>query len=89
MTLKYFADQAVFKQKIKILSAKDFTVKGTLNYMTCNDHECLAPTDVDFEFSVKGNPAAEKAQATGNRQQATGNGQQATGNRQQAAVPTI
>lgn len=58
MVLKFFADKVVFKQKIKILSAKDFEVKGVLNFMCCDDKQCLAPTDVDFTFAMKGNPGA-------------------------------
>ncbi len=37
MTVKYFNTQAVFKQKINILSTKDFVVKGNFEYMVCND----------------------------------------------------
>lgn len=58
MILKFFADKVVFKQKIKVLSQKDFVIKGVLNFMCCDDKQCLPPNDVDFEFSVKGNPAA-------------------------------
>lgn len=58
MILKFFADKAVFKQKIKVLSQKDFMVKGVLNFMCCDDKQCLPPSDVEFEFNLKGNPAA-------------------------------
>ncbi len=58
MVLKFFADKVIFKQKIKILTQKDFDVTGVLNFMCCDDKQCLAPTDVDFKFSVKGNPGA-------------------------------
>ncbi len=58
MVLKFFADKAVFKQKIKVHSQKDFTVKGVLEFMCCDDKQCLPPTEVEFEFLVKGNPAA-------------------------------
>ncbi|MCX6306370.1 MAG: thioredoxin family protein [Bacteroidetes bacterium] len=58
MVLKYFADKAVFRQKIKVLSRKDFVVKGVLNFMCCDDKQCLPPTDVEFEFHVRGNPDA-------------------------------
>ncbi len=58
MVLKFFADKAVFKQKIKVLSQKDFMVKGVLNFMCCDDKQCLPPTDVEFEVFVKGNPNA-------------------------------
>jgi len=60
MTLKYFADRAVFRQKIRILATKDFVVKGVVNFMCCDDKQCLAPEDVEFEFSVKGNTLAAK-----------------------------
>ena len=58
MILKFFADKVTFKQKIRVLSLKDFRVKGTLNFMCCDDKQCLPPNDVDFEFAVKGNPNA-------------------------------
>ncbi len=56
MLLKYFADKAIFRQKIKIISNQDFTVKGMVNFMCCDDHQCIPPADVDFIFHVKGNP---------------------------------
>ncbi len=58
MVLKFFADKAVFKQKIKILGQKDFVLKGVLNFMCCDDKQCLPPNDVEFEFAIKGNPNA-------------------------------
>jgi thiol:disulfide interchange protein len=58
IVLKYFDDKVSFKQKIKILSAKDFQVKGYLTFMCCDDTQCLPPTDVDFVFNIKGNPKA-------------------------------
>ncbi len=65
MTVKYFNSQAVFKQKIKILSKTDFSVKGNFEYMVCNDGSCIPFSDNSFEFKVKGNPKAdETAMAT-------------------------
>lgn len=58
MTLKFFADKAIFSQKIKVLSQKNFAVKGVLEFMCCDDKQCLPPTEVDFSFDIKGNPAA-------------------------------
>jgi len=55
-TLKYFADKAVFTQNIKVLSAKDFKITGYLEFMCCDDKQCLAPETVDYEFNIKGNP---------------------------------
>lgn len=64
MILKFFADKVVFKQKIRVLSQKDFTVKGVLEFMCCDDKQCLPPTEVEFEFRVKGNPLAHSGQQT-------------------------
>ncbi len=61
MVLKYFDGTAVFRQKIAVHSTRDFTIKGTLNFMCCDDKQCLAPEDVDFEFHIRGNPAADAA----------------------------
>jgi thiol:disulfide interchange protein len=54
MKLKFFATSATFTQQIKIQSTKAFTIKGTLNYMCCNDKQCLPPEDVEFSFNVDG-----------------------------------
>jgi thiol:disulfide interchange protein DsbD len=62
MVLKFFAEQAVFKQKIRILSAKDFTISGKLEFMCCDDKQCIPPEEVEFAFRVKGNPAAAPAE---------------------------
>ncbi|HRG58411.1 MAG TPA: cytochrome c biogenesis protein CcdA [Bacteroidia bacterium] len=53
MKLKFFANEATFKQKIKITNSKAFTIKGYLNYMVCDDTKCLPPEDVDFEFKLE------------------------------------
>jgi thiol:disulfide interchange protein len=56
MTLKFFADKAIFRQMIKVLGQKDFEVKGSLEFMCCNDQKCLPPADIEFSFPVRGNP---------------------------------
>lgn len=43
-----------FTQKIKILSAKDFTLKSTYAFSACDDKGCLPPFDGTFELKVKG-----------------------------------
>jgi len=52
MDVSFFEHEVIFQQKIK-LKAGQATVKGTLEYMTCNDHQCLPPDDVDFSIPVK------------------------------------
>lgn len=54
MVLKFFADKAVFKQKIKLLTNNTFTVKGFVSFMCCNDVSCLPPNDVPFSVKVEG-----------------------------------
>lgn len=54
MTVKYFSNQAVFKQKIKILTSKDFTITGDYEYMVCNEGSCIPFLNNNFEFKVKG-----------------------------------
>ncbi len=55
--LQFFEKEAIFKQKIRIKSDKSFELKGNLEYMTCNDVQCLPPTVVDFNFKVDGSAA--------------------------------
>jgi hypothetical protein len=52
--LLYFEKQAVFRQKIKVLSKKDFTITGTINHTACLK-QCVT-NDEDFSFHVRGNP---------------------------------
>lgn len=52
MEIGYFENSVVFQQKIK-LKAGQTTVTGSLEYMTCNDQQCLPPEDLDFSIPVK------------------------------------
>jgi thiol:disulfide interchange protein len=54
MNVVKFSDKYTIIQRLEI---KDYNkaVSGYLNFMTCDDEECLPPTDVEFSFSpVKG-----------------------------------
>ena len=64
MVLKYFSDEAVFQQKIRLLTDGPVTVKGFLNYMCCDDKRCLPPEDVEFDFSFNGAAAQTASQET-------------------------
>lgn len=64
MDLKMFSKEAVFKQKVKILSAEGFTLTGSLEYMSCDDERCLPPKEEEFGFTLADTPAAIEA-ATG------------------------
>jgi len=64
MTLKYFSNEAIFKQKVKLLSNTPVTIKGYVNFMCCDNTKCLPPNDVEFEFTVEASsltPATESS----------------------------
>ena len=62
MNVRYFEDKATFIQKLKITAANYF-IEGYLQYGSCNDENCLPPTDVEFSFS--GNGTASTTPTTG------------------------
>jgi thiol:disulfide interchange protein DsbD len=73
MDLTMFSHEAIFKQKIKVLTTEEFTIKGSLEYMCCDDERCLPPTEEEFRFSFPaaeagGDDAAETGQVTGIQQ---------------------
>ena len=58
MQLKYFEDAFVITQKIKVL--KDTKLTGVLEFMACDDHQCLPPDQKDFEFDLKAGTDPQK-----------------------------
>ena len=52
MRIKYFDKKAEFKQRIKLKSTNAFKVNAIVEFMVCNDTNCLPPTEVDLVFSV-------------------------------------
>jgi len=64
MVLKYFSDKPVFRQKIKVLSSKDFSITGSLEFMCCDDKQCIPPEEVEFSFNIKGNPVTTVTNVT-------------------------
>ncbi|CAN5727766.1 hypothetical protein BH11BAC4_BH11BAC4_09970 [soil metagenome] len=52
--LKYYGKQVDFVQKIKLRSAANTIVKGTITYMVCNDKKCLPPKEMPFSIKVDG-----------------------------------
>lgn len=73
MILRWFEGEAIFKQKVK-LKSNTAIIKGELEFMVCNDHECLAPATLDFEFSLKSSSAQNTITST-NEQSPTNNEQ--------------
>jgi thiol:disulfide interchange protein len=56
--IKTFSDKAEFRQKI-ISDSSVLTVKGTVNFMACNNSTCSPPKDVEFEIKIKNASAAQ------------------------------
>ncbi len=50
MILKYFSNEATFTQKIKLLTSDRIEIKGFINFMSCDDTQCLPPDDKEFSF---------------------------------------
>ncbi|WP_448636145.1 protein-disulfide reductase DsbD N-terminal domain-containing protein [Pedobacter panaciterrae] len=52
MNVSYFGNGVTFQQKIK-LNKGATTVKGKVEFMVCNDKQCLPPEEVSFSIPVK------------------------------------
>ena len=46
--------KVIFKQKIQILSKKDFVLNGTYGFQPCDESHCLFPYEAKFTVKVKG-----------------------------------
>lgn len=52
MDVSYFEKSVLFQQKIK-LKGKTAVVTGSVEYMTCDDKQCLPPEEIKFSVPVK------------------------------------
>ena len=52
MKIKFFEGKAVFKQRINVLSKKAFKISGEVEFMVCDDANCLPPSYVDLNFQI-------------------------------------
>lgn len=52
MNVSYFENEVIFQQRVK-LNSPNAVVKGSLEFETCNNRQCLPPDDVDFSVAVK------------------------------------
>lgn len=54
MNVSFFETSVIFQQKIKLKpGVSKVTVKGKLEYMTCNDQKCLPPETLDVSVDIK------------------------------------
>nr|WP_121272520.1 protein-disulfide reductase DsbD N-terminal domain-containing protein [Pedobacter schmidteae] len=50
--IMYFENEVIFQQKVKLKSSKG-VVKGKVEFMACNDTQCLPPEELKFSIPVK------------------------------------
>ena len=60
MELNWYSENAVFVQKIKFTDASKVKIKGQVEFMACNDKNCLPPTKKQFTLVL----ATDQTQAT-------------------------
>ncbi|MXV49826.1 sugar transporter [Pedobacter sp. HMF7647] len=52
MNVSYFENAVIFQQKVKLKSTTAI-VSGSLEFMACNDKQCLPPEEIKFSVPVK------------------------------------
>ena len=52
--LKYYENQVDFVQKVTVKGKLATKVKGSVEFMVCDDHQCLPPKELEFAISVGG-----------------------------------
>ena len=57
MKIKFFNEDVDFQQRITILTDKEFILKGNVEFMVCNDKQCLPPDLYEFEVKVIPDPS--------------------------------
>ncbi|MBC7567131.1 MAG: protein-disulfide reductase DsbD N-terminal domain-containing protein [Pedobacter sp.] len=51
MNVSYFEKTVTFQQKVKLTGGKT-VIKGSVEFMVCDDHQCLPPETVEFSIPV-------------------------------------
>ncbi|WP_394972804.1 protein-disulfide reductase DsbD domain-containing protein [uncultured Croceitalea sp.] len=52
MEIKYFENTATFRQRIAVLNKEPLVVNGKVNFMVCNDIQCLPPKNKKLSFTI-------------------------------------
>jgi thiol:disulfide interchange protein len=58
MDLPLFSNKAGFRQKVKILTDKEFKITGFVEFMSCDDERCLPPQEREFEYLINAGAVA-------------------------------
>ncbi|MES2630018.1 MAG: protein-disulfide reductase DsbD domain-containing protein [Bacteroidota bacterium] len=64
MKIRFHENKVVFTQQLT-KSGNATLVKGTVNFMVCNDEKCLPPVDVDFTVDLATGQAVAEGNTTG------------------------
>lgn len=49
----YYSNELVLSQEVKVKNKVKTTISGTVEYMVCDDKECLPPTRKSFEVNLQ------------------------------------
>ena len=52
--LKYYENTVSFVQTVTVKGKAATKLKGSVEFMVCDDHQCLPPTEVELAFNVGG-----------------------------------
>lgn len=51
--VKYFADKVTFTQTVNLKSAVKTNITGTIEYLVCNESQCLPPKKAAFDLKLQ------------------------------------
>ena len=51
--VKYYSDRVEFVQEVKVRGAVKTNIGGTVEYMVCDDSQCLPPTKKTFDIKLQ------------------------------------
>ena len=64
-TLSYWENSVTLTQTFTVTDTEHYSLSGTVNYMACNDQNCLPPSSFDFSFGEEAaTPAVVSTAAT-------------------------
>ncbi|GHT71495.1 thiol:disulfide interchange protein [Bacteroidia bacterium] len=95
MDLRWFEKSVVFTQKIKITDPVNFRIAGEVEFMVCDDKQCLPPVTEEFEFIAKNLPKElqnvipDKSQSAKNQVTETGKDEPVKENKTESVPESI
>ena len=61
-TLKYYEGEVTFRQRIKLITKDPFNITGEINFMLCDEVQCVFPMPVPFSFNVNSEGSIQEAE---------------------------